>query len=149
MSDRSGAAGAVPVAVLASQVRADEKRLLEALERRGAACEHVDTRTLWTVPGTPGAARRWPWRGVLNREIGQARAACAARTLEGLGIPVLNTAAATDVCGDKWRTSLALAEAGLPTPRTALGLTPEAALEALEEIGYPAVVKPLTGSWAG
>ncbi|MEK8143141.1 RimK family alpha-L-glutamate ligase [Streptomyces sp. M10(2022)] len=48
---------------------------------------------------------------------------------------------------DKWRTSAALVEAGLPTPRTALGLTPEAALTALESIGYPAVVKPLQGSW--
>jgi [lysine-biosynthesis-protein LysW]--L-2-aminoadipate ligase len=133
------------VAVLASGVRADERRLLDALERHGARCQLLDTRELWdTANGRPPR----PWRAVLNREIGQVRAAYAARMLESLGVPVLNSAAAIGVCGDKWQTSLALAAAGLPAPRTALGLTPEAALTALdEEIGYPALVKPLTGSW--
>jgi [lysine-biosynthesis-protein LysW]--L-2-aminoadipate ligase len=149
------------VALLASGVRADERRLLEALDRHGASYQCVDTRDLWDTadgrldpraPGrlhegtSPGPRRRW--RAVLNREIGQFRAACAARMLESLGVPVLNSAAAIETCGDKWRTSLALAAASLPTPRTALGLTPAAALAALEEdIGYPALVKPLTGSW--
>jgi [lysine-biosynthesis-protein LysW]---L-2-aminoadipate ligase len=131
------------VAVLASQLRLDEKRLLEAMERRGLACEHVDTRALWA--SLDGRARRW--RCALNREIGLVRALYAARTLEWSGVPVINDAAATEACGDKWRTSLALAAAGLPVPRTALALTPEAALAALEDIGYPALIKPVTGSW--
>lgn len=132
------------VAVLASGVRADERRLLDALDRHGASYCHVDTRELWD---TAGGQFRPAWRGVLNREIGQVRALCAARTLESSGVLVLNAAAAIATCGDKWQTSLALAAAGLPVPRTALGLTPAAALTALEEIGYPALVKPLTGSW--
>jgi [lysine-biosynthesis-protein LysW]--L-2-aminoadipate ligase len=33
------------------------------------------------------------------------------------------------------------------TPRTVLALTPAAALDALSQVGYPAVVKPLVGSW--
>lgn len=131
-----------PVAMLASQVRLDEKRLLAAMDRRGFCYELADTRALWSTAG--GKASRW--RGVLNREISQVRAVYSARTLESLGIPVLNRAAAIQVCGDKWQTSLALAAANVPMPRTALGLTPEAALEALEEIGYPALVKPLVGS---
>lgn len=139
----SGDLGAAPIAVLASLIRADEQRLLGALERRGVPCEQLDCRTLWSLAGGTGLR----WRGVLNREIGQVRAAYAARMLEAAGIPVLNSAAATEICGDKWRTTLALAEAGLPTPRTALGLTTRAALAALEEIGYPALVKPLVGSW--
>lgn len=139
----NGDLGAAPIAVLASLIRPDEQRLLGTLERRGVRCEQVDCRTLWSLAG----GTRWRWRGALNREIGQVRAAYAARTLEAAGIPVLNSAAATEICGDKWRTTLALAAAGLPTPRTALGLTTEAALAALEEIGYPALVKPLVGSW--
>ena len=131
------------VAVLASQIRLDEKQLLQALERRGLACEHVDTRALWSA--LDGQERRW--RGALNREIGLVRALYAARTLEWSGVPVINDAAAIEVCGDKWRTSLALAAAGLPLPRTALALTPQAALAALEDIGYPALIKPVTGSW--
>ncbi|MBT2385822.1 lysine biosynthesis protein LysX [Streptomyces sp. ISL-11] len=136
-------APAAPFAVVASRLRADEKRVLEALERRGLPYEFVDSRALWRVLQQSGT----PWPFVLNREIGQARALYAARALEAAGATVVNSARAIDVCGDKYRTSVALRDAGLPTPRTALALTPEAALDALDAIGYPAVVKPLTGSW--
>jgi [lysine-biosynthesis-protein LysW]---L-2-aminoadipate ligase len=139
----SGHPGAAPIAVLASLIRPDERRLLGALEHRGVRYEQVDCRALWSTAGGPAPR----WRGALNREIGLVRAAYAARALEAADVPVLNSAAAIEVCGDKWRTSLALAAAGLPAPRSALGLTPQAALGALEEIGYPALVKPLVGSW--
>jgi len=42
---------------------------------------------------------------------------------------------------------LRLSEAGVPTPETVVALTPEAALKALDEVGYPAVLKPPVGSW--
>jgi [lysine-biosynthesis-protein LysW]--L-2-aminoadipate ligase len=129
------------IAVLASRVGADEKRLFEALDRRGVAFDQVDTRRRWFAAGQHDL----PWRLVLNREIGQVRAEYAARCLAAAGVDVVNSAEATAVCGDKWRTTLALQAAGVP--RTALGLTPEAALDALAEIGYPALVKPLVGSW--
>lgn len=131
------------IAVLASRVGADEKRLFEALDRRGVAFDQVDTRRRWFAVGR----RDLPWRLVLNREIGQVRAEYAARCLASAGVDVVNSADATAVCGDKWRTTMALQAAGLPVPRTALGLTPEAALDALDAIGYPALVKPLVGSW--
>ncbi|WP_137992777.1 lysine biosynthesis protein LysX [Streptomyces vilmorinianum] len=143
MSHATRPAASAPIAVVASRLRADEKRILEVFERRGIAYEFVDSRALWRMLQKPGT----PWPIVLNREIGQARALYAARLLEAAGSTVVNPARAIDVCGDKFRTSVALRDAGLPTPRTALALTPEAALDALEELGYPAVVKPLTGSW--
>ena len=50
-------------------------------------------------------------------------------------------------CGDKVATSAALAGRGLPSPRTLVAFTPEAALRAVEELGYPVVIKPAVGSW--
>ncbi|MBV9823196.1 MAG: RimK family alpha-L-glutamate ligase [Actinobacteria bacterium] len=129
------------LAVLASRVRTDERRILAALDRRGVAYQQVDTRTLH------GGSGRQRWPVVLNREIGSVRARYAAWMLEAEGSRVLNSAHAGELCADKWRTSTALRAAGLPIPRTALALTPEATLQALEELGYPAVLKPLTGSW--
>ncbi|OXM52843.1 RimK family alpha-L-glutamate ligase [Amycolatopsis alba] len=129
-------------AVLASRVRSSEKRIFEAFDRRGLSYRHVDSREWWHQLGD-----RVPHPVVLNREIGLARATYGAHALEAAGATVVNSARATELCGDKWRTSAALTEAGIPTPRTALGLTPEAALTALETLGYPAVVKPLNGSW--
>ncbi|GGT19613.1 lysine biosynthesis enzyme LysX [Streptomyces purpureus] len=131
------------IAVLASRIGADEKRLFDAFDRRGVPFEHVDTRRQWFLAGQ----RDLPWSLALNREIGQVRAAYAARCLASVGVDVVNSADATEVCGDKWRTTLALEAAWVPTPRTALGLTPQAALTALDSIGYPALIKPLVGSW--
>lgn len=133
--------GSTDLALLASRVRTDERRIMAALERRGVNYSHVDTRTLHSGFGR----RRWPV--VLNREIGVVRARYAAWALEAEGSRVLNTASAIEVCGDKWRTSMSLQAAGLPTPRTAIAMTPEATLAALDELGYPAVLKPLVGSW--
>lgn len=136
-------AGSAGVTVLASQIRADEKRILTSLERRRVPVQHIDTRRMtFPVPATdrPGGL-------VLNREISAARSRYAARCLEDADVLVVNSAAATDICADKWLTSLALRREGVPTPRTALALTPEAALRELETFGYPAVLKPLTSSW--
>lgn len=131
------------IAVLASRVGADEKSLFDAFDRRGVAFDHVDTRRQWFLAGQCGV----PWSLALNREIGQVRAVYAARCLTAAGVEVVNSADATEVCADKWRSTMALEAASVPTPRTALGLTPQAALAALDCIGYPAVIKPLVGSW--
>lgn len=84
---------------------------------------------------------------VLLRCISHSRAFYLSRWLEHLGIPTVNRHTVVATCGDKFLTSVALAEAGVPQPRTALALSRAAALGALEELGYPAVLKPLVGSW--
>lgn len=132
-----------PVAVLASRLRWEEKAILDVLEARGVPHEVVDPRTLYT----PLAAAPPHWRLALNREIGQTRALYAALALEGGGVRVVNSAKATEVCNDKSRTAIALRLAGLPTPQTVLALSPDAARIAAKELGFPVVIKPLTGSW--
>ncbi|MFA5944772.1 MAG: lysine biosynthesis protein LysX, partial [Candidatus Thermoplasmatota archaeon] len=64
------------------------------------------------------------------------------------GIPSVNTYEVASRCGDKAETSLLLAKARVPTPKTRVAFTPEAALRACREVGYPAVLKPTMGSWA-
>jgi [lysine-biosynthesis-protein LysW]--L-2-aminoadipate ligase len=132
------------LAILASRVRVEEKQIMVELRRRSIAYEQIDTRQLRLSLCSP---RGGDGPVVLNREISRTRAGYAARALEAAGVTVVNSAAAVEVCGDKWRTSLALRDHGLPTPQTTLALTPAAALAAMDELGYPAVVKPLVGSW--
>jgi [lysine-biosynthesis-protein LysW]--L-2-aminoadipate ligase len=131
------------VGIVASRVRLDEKRIMAALELRGISYDYVDSRASWYELG----ADKVPWPLAINREIGQVRSSYAATALEAAGVRVINSAAAIELCGDKWRSSVALRAAGLPMPRTALALTPDAALDAIEQIGYPVVIKPLVGSW--
>lgn len=134
---------ASPVAVVASQVRMEEKALFAALDRRRAPWAHLDPRRFLAEipPARPAFCR------ALNREIGQARALAVGELLEAAGVPTVNAPSVIACCGDKLRTSLALAAAGLPAPRTVVALGPEAAVEAMERIGFPVIVKPVVGSW--
>jgi [lysine-biosynthesis-protein LysW]--L-2-aminoadipate ligase len=84
---------------------------------------------------------------VLDRCVVHSRAGYTLRALERWNIPTLNSASAVATCDDKAQTSVALEEGGLPTPRTFLAYSIEAALKACEVLGYPAVLKPVTGSW--
>jgi len=40
-----------------------------------------------------------------------------------------------------------LGRADVPQPRNVIAFTPESALQAIEELGYPVVLKPVVGSW--
>ncbi|MFD5514921.1 RimK family alpha-L-glutamate ligase [Streptomyces sp. NPDC127066] len=132
----------LPLAVLASRIRLEEKLLLAELERRRVPFEVLDTRTTVFGPGTD-----FRFRGALTREIGHTRNLYATRLLEHAGVSVVNTSAILDTCGDKLFTTLKLEAAGLPVIRWMATLTPEGALPALADFGYPAVVKPVVGSW--
>ncbi len=84
---------------------------------------------------------------MLERSISTSAGLVASLLLEAAGVRVINSYATASVCADKIRTTLALDAAGVPQPRTEIALSPEAALEAVERIGYPAVLKPPVGSW--
>jgi [lysine-biosynthesis-protein LysW]--L-2-aminoadipate ligase len=130
--------------VLLSRVRVEEKLLLEELERRGVATKVIDDRELVL------SLERKPELGVdvvLERCIQHSRALYALSVLETWGIPTVNTFEVADVCGNKLLTTMRLIRDGVPSPRTRLAFTPESALAAVEELGYPAVLKPLVGSW--
>jgi [lysine-biosynthesis-protein LysW]--L-2-aminoadipate ligase len=132
------------VGVLLSRVRVEEKLLLEELERRGVATKVIDDRELVF------ALEKKPELGVdvvLERCIQHSRALYALSVLETWGIPTVNTFEVADVCGNKLLTTMRLIRDGVPSPRTRLAFTPESALVAVEELGYPAVLKPLVGSW--
>ena len=76
-----------------------------------------------------------------------ARASNALRVLNDWGVPTVNTWEVANTCGDKLLTTSALNRAGVPNPRTLLAFTPESAIEAIEQIGYPVIIKPAVGSW--
>ncbi len=84
---------------------------------------------------------------VLERSLSYMRGLYATQILNAWGIPTVNMSHVAATCGDKLATSAALARAGIPQPRVKVAFTPEAALEAIEELGYPVVLKPTVGSW--
>jgi [lysine-biosynthesis-protein LysW]---L-2-aminoadipate ligase len=131
------------VGILYSRVRVEEKLLFEEFDRRGVPFARLDDRELIFELG------REPERHdvVLERCINHSRALYALKLLNDAGIATVNRYAVADTCGNKILTSSALARDGVPSPRTLIAFTPESALEAIEDVGYPAVLKPAVGSW--
>jgi [lysine-biosynthesis-protein LysW]--L-2-aminoadipate ligase len=131
------------IGMLCSRIRVEEKLLRDALAHRGLDVEIVDDRELTFTLAQP--VRRWD--AVLERSISQTRGLAVTRVLESWGVPTINRHTVAATCASKLDTSAALVAAGVPTPATALAFTPEAALRAAEDLGYPVVLKPVTGSW--
>jgi [lysine-biosynthesis-protein LysW]--L-2-aminoadipate ligase len=136
--------GTSRLAVLTTRTRLEERMIFAALERRSIPYEQVDDRGLTYHLQSPPTER---YRGVLNRIMSHNRSVYAAHLFELTEQRVFNSSKVIETCGDKILTSLALVRAGVPTPHTVVTVTPDAALGAIEHIGYPVVVKPAVGSW--
>jgi [lysine-biosynthesis-protein LysW]--L-2-aminoadipate ligase len=134
----------VKLTITFDRLRWEEKALSDAAESAGLNPSLVDVKGLvFEIP------KKRPEFGdvVLQRCISHYRSSLLTRTLEGSGLKVINSFDVAETCSNKLATSIALANAGVPTPRTLLALTSEAAEAAAEELGYPLVLKPFTGSW--
>jgi [lysine-biosynthesis-protein LysW]--L-2-aminoadipate ligase len=133
------------IGLLYSRVRVEEKWLFNALDRREIDYERLDDRLVSFDIENPQ-----PWRQfavVLERSISYTTGLYALRILNNWGIPTVNSAAVAEACGDKLNTSALLQRAGVPQPRILIAFSPETALEAIEKLGYPVVLKPVVGSW--
>jgi [lysine-biosynthesis-protein LysW]--L-2-aminoadipate ligase len=136
----------VNVGLCYSRIRHDEKLLLSALRERGHAVEKIDIRDQQFSLSEPPAALA-DVDILLDRCLATSRSTYLTQFAEAYGIPVVNSAETAKTCADKVETSLALEAADIPTPETTVAFTTEAALEAIEDFGYPCVLKPVVGSW--
>lgn len=133
------------IGVLHSRVRVEEKWIFNALETRGVQYDRLDDRLVSFDLDHP---EQWlQYDAILARSISYSRGLYALQILNDWGIPTVNTASVTKACGDKVATTSALARNGIPQPKTSVAFTPESAIEAIEAMGYPVVIKPVVGSW--
>jgi [lysine-biosynthesis-protein LysW]--L-2-aminoadipate ligase len=132
------------IGVLCSRVRIEEKLLFAALRERSIAFDRIDPREL--ILDLAGQDQMTD-AVILVRCLSHSRAFYITRWLEDRGARPISSHDVVATCGDKMLTTAALQRADVPSPRTFLAFTPEAALEAMEEMGYPVVLKPLVGSW--
>jgi len=132
------------VGVLLSRVRVEEKLLLQELSSRGVETKVIDDRTLVL------ATEHRPDLGVdvvMERCIQHGTALYALSVLDAWCVPAVNTYEVAEICGNKLLTTMRLVRNKVPAPKTRVAFTPESALAAVEELGYPVVMKPLIGSW--
>ncbi len=130
------------VGLLHSLIRKEEKLLIGEFQARGADLVMIDDRKLISnLHSAPDVDV------VLERSINHSRSMYGLRLLEAAGVRCINAAEVAKICGDKILTSVTLKEAGVNQPPVRVAFTEESALDAIEELGYPVVLKPAVGSW--
>ncbi len=131
------------IGFLHSLIRKEEKLLIDEFARHDDADLVMldDRKLIFDLRSTPDVDI------VMERCINHSRALHGLKLLESAGIRCINTAEVATICGDKILTSIALQEQGVPQPELRIAFTEESALNALDELGYPAVLKPAVGSW--
>lgn len=133
----------IRVGFLHSLVRKEEKLLLGEFARRpNVEMVMLDDRLLSFDLEQPAAVDV-----VVERSINHSRALHALRLYQSLGVPCVNTYAVSQTCGDKILTAVALKDHDVAQPDVRIAFTEASALEAIEELGYPVVLKPAVGSW--
>jgi [lysine-biosynthesis-protein LysW]---L-2-aminoadipate ligase len=136
----------VKLSITFDRLRWEEKELMTEAEKAGCKVELIDVRKL-SFQVTAKKVRNGFGDLVLQRCISYYRSLFLTRILENFGIEVINNSSVSEACGNKLITSMILAKAGVPTPKTHVALSSESVTDAAEAVGYPIVLKPFTGSW--
>lgn len=140
-------------ALLITHVRPEEKLLLAAFGARGITPDVILDRDLvfdLTAGPEQYAPSGVPWSAydvVFERCVSTSRGIYALAVLNSWGIRTVNTYRTAVTCADKLLTTLALTRAGIPQPHATAGFAEDSAMRAIAAVGYPAVLKPVTGSW--
>lgn len=141
------------IGLLVTHIRPEEKLLLAAFAARGVTPDVIlDRDLMFDLTSGPEqlAPTGLPWAAydlIVERCVSTSRGTYALAVLNAWGIPTINNHQTAVTCGDKLLTTLALARAGVPQPRALAAFTEETSVAAIEDLGYPAVLKPVTGSW--
>lgn len=132
------------LAILYDTIRWEEKAIYEAAKKKGISVENVDIKALrLRLEGKSD----FKDKVVLQRSVSYFKSLHATAALEGLGAKVINPLKVACITGNKLFAHMKLEEADVRTPKAIAAFSEESALQALEEFGYPAVIKPTVGSW--
>jgi glutathione synthase/RimK-type ligase-like ATP-grasp enzyme len=142
------------VAVFCTRVRVEEKQLLAAFAKAGMPAEPTSPEpTPFPIPrvslATPAGLSNMssPFEGahryalVIDRVHNRTVASALMRNHRAMGAVTIDSGIAS--VGTRLDVMHALAEAGLPLPPAYLALSENAALDAIEQTGYPATIFPM------
>ena len=134
----------IRIGFLYTRLRVEEKYLLEELQKYSDV-EIVRINDSESFFDIHQVAK--PVDILFERSISYSRGLYISRLFEAQGVPVVNSSLVAERCGDKYVTSQILAQNGIPTPRVFMAFDEDSALQAIEAMGYPCVLKPVIGSW--
>ena len=131
------------ISVLYDTIRLEEKLLIESAKKNDISIDMVDCKKLFLDLDEKNC-----FDGpVLQRCVSYYRNLHSTAALEGQGVKVVNCLNTGIFAGNKLFTHMLLQKAGVSTPDATVAFSKDAAIEALENGGYPKVIKPTVGSW--
>lgn len=133
------------IGLLLTRLRVEEKQLIATLERRSIPFDRIEDGVIHLDLEQPASWLQYD--AVLERSLSFVRGLYVTQLLNAWGIPTVNMGHVAAICGDKLATSAALARENIPQPHLKVAFSAQAALAAIEEMGYPVVLKPVVGSW--
>ncbi len=133
------------IGILFDRIRWEEKELAHQLEVKGISYDMIDAK-MQVLPLDNSTYSTLPEK-ILVRCVSFYRGLNVASVYENHGIRTVNSPKVLDICGNKLTTSQILAKKKVPSPKTIVAFSAEAAMDAVEKIGYPCVMKPIVGSW--
>ncbi len=137
------------LSILFDRIRWEEKTLLDKAKEKRIDAKLVDAKAIPVdlTGNLTGEDLKNFGEIVLQRCVGYFRGLHFTAILESKDIPVVNSFQTSLSCGNKLLSTLILSKAGIPTPKTYTAFSMESALNALDKVGYPAIIKPIIGSW--
>jgi [lysine-biosynthesis-protein LysW]--L-2-aminoadipate ligase len=132
------------IGFLYTRLRAEEKYLLEELEKRPNVeiVRVKDDDHYFEISKISESVDV-----LFERSVSYSRGLYISKIYEANGVKVVNLPEVAERCGDKYVTSQILVREGIPTPRVLMAFDEESALKAVDTMGYPCVLKPVVGSW--
>jgi [lysine-biosynthesis-protein LysW]---L-2-aminoadipate ligase len=141
------------VGLIISHIRPEEKLLISAFQAQGVEPDVISDRDI-NLEITAGSEQLAPtgvaWQAydlIMERSVSTSRGLYMLAILDSWGVNALNRYQTAATCADKFLTTIALTRAGIPQPTARTAFDPDTTLQAIEQLGYPAVLKPVTGSW--
>jgi RimK family alpha-L-glutamate ligase len=131
------------IGIVADRLGWEERQLVQHAEEAGLRLDWLNDESLCL--GHEDAPSIRDYDALLVRSRSYTRGGLIATLAEADGIRVLNSAAAIHACENKLVLRAVLREAGVPVPEFRLAVSRKDFDKALEEIGLPAVLKPVYG----
>jgi [lysine-biosynthesis-protein LysW]--L-2-aminoadipate ligase len=133
------------LSLLFDNIRWEEKSLIETAKRNDVDLKAIDCKNLILYLDCKN--NEFDNSIILQRCVSYFKSVHSTAALEGLGARMINSLYTSTMCGNKLFSHVALQKEGVATPNAFCSFSSTSAIEGINRLGYPVVIKPTIGSW--
>ncbi len=137
------------IGIVMNRITWEIKQIISEIEKRKIKYKLINNQKIYyKISKEKDMSFNEDFAVILERSLSYFRGLYSTAILETKGFKVVNNFNCLNLSGNKLLTSLKLIEHDIPTPDTMIAFKEESSITAIEEgINYPAILKPLIGSW--